>query len=171
MRLRLLPLVLLLAAGCAPMAPTTAPTPSAPGETRPASRADLDAARARWAAVGTDDYVLTYRQVCFCMPEFAGPYRVTVRDGAIVEARHTETGVVVIPAAQRVAGSTGVEPENVMTAALLFDFLGDAFDRNAEAVNVAFDAATGLPMSSYVDYNAMVADEEMGFQIEAFERL
>jgi hypothetical protein len=49
----------------------------------------------------------------------------------------------------------------------LFDFLADAY-RRAEDVRVEYHPTDGYPTSVYVDYQRIVADEELGFTVSDF---
>ncbi|HLT47333.1 MAG TPA: DUF6174 domain-containing protein [Rubricoccaceae bacterium] len=139
-----------LLSGCtSPRAVAGPDGPPAPGDT---TRAALDAARARWEAAGLDDYRFVYQVTCFCPEEARGPFALTVRDGVVVEALFQ--GRAMDPADPRFA-----------TVDALFETLAEAFDRGAASVRVTYDAALGYPAEAYVDYETMVADEELGFAV------
>ncbi len=123
------------------------------------TRAALDAARARWQAAGLDGYRFVYELSCFCPEEARGPFTITVRDGAVEEALYN--GRPMNPADERLYPSVDA----------LFDTLAEAFDRDAETVRVTYDAALGYPTEAYVDYEAMMADEELRFSVRDLERL
>ena len=53
----------------------------------------------------------------------------------------------------------------------LFDVLADAYERRAESVQATYDAKTGQPTSIQIDYHEQMADEEVGFTIEPVEPL
>jgi hypothetical protein len=116
------------------------------------AQAALDEARARWEAAGIEDYTFTYRPVCFCPPQ---QFTVVVVDGAVasVEAGpDDEDGVV-----------TG-EP---VTVEAVFDALQAAIDDGVFAVTAEYDTGLGYPVSTWVDVDERMADEEYGVQIEA----
>lgn len=134
---------------------TTPPTTSLPGTVDPedldAVQAALDDARARWEAADITDYTFTYRPVCFCPPQV---FTVVVEDGVVasVEAEGDGEGGVV----------TG-EPTTVDA---VFDDLQAAIDDGVFSVTAEYDAELGYPVSTWIDVDMRMADEEYGIQIE-----
>lgn len=130
---------LLLVAGLACEAPT------APGE-----RDSLEAARARWRALGSQSYTYEVNRSCFCL---LGGRRmtVTVQAGAVTAAEFQDSG-------------TGVEAallSYVPTVADLFDLIEDALDRNASYFSAAYDPSYGYPTRIEIDYSSSAADDEL----------
>jgi hypothetical protein len=126
------------------------------GEDKADRQANLDAARARWAAAGYDHYSALFRWLCFCVPDYVAPVRLTVQDGAIVEVSYAEG-----------AGVQGTsDPERYMTVDELFDLLQEAIDANAYRIDVEYHPTLGYPTDAFIDYDAMMADEERGFTLE-----
>jgi hypothetical protein len=121
----------------------------AEGET---TREALAAARARWEAAGPDAYQFVFTNGCFCPEDVRGPFTLTVRDGAVAEVRYQGRPVP-------------VDTERHLSVEAVFDRLEAAFDRDADAVRVTYDAALGYPVTAYVDYEAMAADEEDRFEL------
>ena len=119
-------------------------------------RAELAIQRARWTAQHIKDYQLTLSRSCFCAPEGAGLVVLTVLDGQAVEWLYFLSGDPVDAAWQPV----------FPTVDGMFDFLEEAIDRGADAIDVTFDPVLGLPTSLHVDYRAGLADEEIGYELE-----
>lgn len=119
-------------------------------------RAELAVQRARWTAQHIEDYQLTLSRYCFCAPEGAGLVVLTVLDGQPVEWLYFLSGDAVDAAWQPV----------FPTVDGVFDFLADAIDRGADAIEVTFDPVLGLPTSLRVDYRAGLAHEEIGYELE-----
>lgn len=119
---------------------------------------ELAEARARWQAAGPSHYRFVYEVSCFCPEDARGPFTITVRDGAVQEVLFQ--GRPLDPADPRHPTVDG-----------LFAMLGEAFDEDAELVRVAYDATLGYPVSAYVDYQARMADEELGFTVSALTPL
>ncbi|MEM0962791.1 MAG: DUF6174 domain-containing protein [Bacteroidota bacterium] len=115
---------------------------------------ELDAAIAKWESTGMDDYTMTVRRTCFCpVPDYTGPFQVTVRTGELAEVS--------------LDGSI-VEAERGATVASLFDLLRDAYDRQAETVMVEYHPDLGYPISISIDYDTRMADEEIGYTVTDF---
>ena len=118
---------------------------------------DLVAARARWTANGGGDYDLTARALCFC-PYGGQPVRVVVRGGRVVEALVVATG-------QPVPSSVAPIYRPIDQ---LFDVIEDAVQRRAHRIEATYDAHYGYPTHFLIDYVENAADEEFGYEIEAF---
>lgn len=117
---------------------------------------DLTRARTLWAQHGFADYDYTLTQSCFC--GFAGRARVEVRDGAVVSVTSIETGEA-IP----------VELLRIRTVESAFAVIQTFLDAEGERrVDVRFHDRLGYPVSGNLDL-AMVADEELHFEIEDLE--
>lgn len=136
----LLVLVLAVSAGCL----------SGPTDPLDRERERLEQARAQWRSQGLQDYQYTFRRICFCAPSATEPVVVTVRGGAIVSV-------------QSVATNAPADADFYFTIEGLFGLLADAIDADAAQVRADYDAARGYPTSGFIDRNAMIADEELGF--------
>lgn len=140
--------------------PACAPRPvDGPGEPDDATTPEaLDAARARWHGAGLDDYRFVYGVSCFCPEDVRGPFTITVRDGAVAEVLYQ--GRALDPA----------DPRHP-TLDALFETLAEAFDRDAASVRARYDDGLGFPASAYIDYEALAADEELGWSVSDFTAL
>ncbi len=119
-------------------------------------RAELAAQRELWTVQRIEDYQLTLSRSCFCAPEGAGLVVLDVLEGQPVQWRYFLSGD---PVASEWRGV-------FLSVDELFDFLEDAVDRSADAIDVTFDPELGLPTSVRVDYRAGLADEEIGYEVE-----
>ena len=119
--------------------------PTAPGEGD-----SLEAARARWLALGSQSYSYDVSRNCFCL---LGGRRmtVTVRDGAVVGAALQDSGDDVD------AGLLSYVP----TVADLFDLIQDALDRKAAYFSAEYDQTFGFPTRIEIDYSSSAADDEI----------
>ena len=112
---------------------------------------DLDAARDRWADAGLDTYTMTLQRICFCpSPDYTGPFEVTVRDGAVETVR--------------LDGAT-VDDERGVSVDDLFALIEEAYERNAARVELEFHPELGYPTSLGIDYDTMMADEEIAYRV------
>lgn len=117
----------------------------------------LEDARRLWLQAGIDDYTLVLRRSCFCIG--IEPVQIVVRDGAAVSYTVIESGEA-LPADQRAWYPT-VEG--------LFTFVEEAREANAARIDVRYDGVRGYPVRIWVDYDEGIADEEMGFEVQAFQ--
>lgn len=143
---RILSLVLaglLLAPGCG--------GPLGPGE----SLEELADARRLWAARGPDAYVFTYELNCFCGGPGIPPARITVVDGRV-------TGVLLPATDVRVPDE---ELADYPTVPDLFDDVEAWLARDPVSARTLYDPTLGHPVDVFVDFEAHVIDEELGFLV------
>jgi hypothetical protein len=57
-----------------------------------------------------------------------------------------------------------------MTVPGLFDFIQDAIDRSAVAINVTYESS-GYPQNVSIDYDLRLADDQRGFEIQSLDML
>lgn len=122
-------------------------------------RADLAAARARWAAARITSYGVTERRTCYCAEPIE--WTVVVADG---------TPQFIDSVAN--AGGSGRTDYDLEVAALdlsmsveqLFDWIDQQIGV-ADVVEAVFDPALGYPRSVSVDPIKQAADDEIGWQI------
>ena len=152
---RLTALLLLVAlAGCDNVTgdgPRDLPAVDAEAASEVETPADLEAARARWDALGLDDYELRYRVYCFCARE---EIQVRVEDGAV--------------AAVWVDGEFTPEARDVLTVDRLFEIAAEGFaEADRASARVAAEAPYLVGVS--VDWSFGIADEEEGYAVTGFE--
>lgn len=121
--------------------------PSQEARQRAAVRADLDAARQRWAAQHLTDYAFTYSS---SGQAGTNTWRVTVRSRGVVEVRRLRTNYPV--------PYTGAPLEQI------FDSVAQAL-RTADSVSATFDARSGAPTTVSVDRLRDARDDEYGFGV------
>lgn len=115
------------------------------------ARRALEQARADWAAAGLSDYTYELTRSCFCPPELAGPWTVTVVDGQV-------TGVMAADGTEApISGGPiefgPVESVHDAIASML------ASEPTSTTPSGRYDDV-GLPVDLYVDPSPMMADEE-----------
>ena len=134
---------LVLVAACGTLDPVDGP------------RAELDQARALWEDFEPSNYTYSVRRLCFCAPDAIGPVRVVVQDGVVSSAAYVATGDTVATTFRDLFPA--VEG--------LFDVLENAYDTEADGVEVTFDDDTGVPTQFFIDFIEMAADDELGYEI------
>lgn len=117
---------------------------------------DLEGRQA-WRAQRTDTYTFTYVRSCECLPETAGPFGVTVREGVVTDVVYQ--GNPVDPASQP-----------FYTIEALFDLIRAASEREADRIDVEYHPEYGYPTEIYIDYERNTADEEDIISVTAFEQ-
>lgn len=119
---------------------------------RDSTRRVVEAARATWAERTNDRYSYTVETICFCPA--SAPVRVTV-DGEQVMSE---------PIDDRPVEWTG----GVKTIEAHFADIVELLDGQVIDLEVAFDAATGVPRQYSVDRDRQIADEEYSLIISDF---
>ena len=117
--------------------------------------ASLQAARARWASSGIDDYELTVRRLCFC--GFVEPVRVKVINGVIVSRTDLSTGE---PVPEIYASSYPDVPG-------LFAIVEQA-SIDADEFEADFDPSYGYPTEISIDWIENAVDDEVAYVVETF---
>jgi len=142
MRLPLLLVVALAAAGCA---------------TGPGNRlSELERARDRWAAQNISFYTITLQRSCFC----GGPMRVEVRVGEVAVTRtDLDTGE---PVSSELAHLFPDIPG-------LFALVEQEIERPAFELTVEYDPLRGFPKQITVDPIENAVDDEYGYTITGFQ--
>lgn len=107
-------------------------------------------ARARWLSSGVRNYRMTIRRSCFCM----GPQKITVT---------VRRGKVVKKSLRRWWGPRTVPG--------LFKVVHGAIAEGAAVLDVTYNRKLGYVRNTWIDYSAMLADEEVGYRVTGFKRL
>jgi hypothetical protein len=118
----------------------------------------LDQARALWDSQGITDYTYTLQRTAFAPPQYTAAVIVVVRGGQVISQTYQQTGQPVTPL------NTAWWP----TIDGLFDILQDAYDRNAEVIQVTYDPTYGFPTWANIDYDTGLGDDEHSFGAGTF---
>lgn len=118
-----------------------------------AAQTELNAAIALWNSKDVNHYEVRQQLSCFCTPNSTHPVGFEVKDdmvvtGSLEDLNDTDK----IPASQLT-----VTPMTVEDA---FALIQDAIDRQADSINVTYNATYGFPTVMNLDYSMMMADEE-----------
>lgn len=136
MRLYLVSLLAALLAGCSLVGAS-------------AEERQLADARARWASVGPDSYVVTFARSCYCPADWVGPFEVTVTEGRVTRVTRDGADVPL---------GLGATVEDVFRA------IERALGGGGTAL-VTYDATTGMPLQADFDPIRNAADDEMGYAL------
>lgn len=107
--------------------------------------------RIQWERVRSSNYTFTLKTICFCPIDRVGPHVIEVKNLKIV----TVNGKPYDPSI------TGP----IMTIDELFVFIKTSLDRKPAQSNIQYSADKGYPEQLYFDFDRMMADEEIGYQI------
>ena len=125
-------------------------------------QAELDSSRALWDSFRAVDYDYYYRRSCFCMYDYTKQFAVQVRNGTVDAAFVAEDG-------------TPAKPDMLVnwlpTIDGIFDQIQSAIDRSAYSMTIRYNETYGYPESVSIDYNRMMADEELYISTEGLEIL
>ena len=109
---------------------------------------DLEAAEDRWAASEVSSYDLEVRLTCFCPPDVAGPFDITVSNHEIAEVWYE--GAVIEP--------TDATPTMAFTVEGLFGIVRE--NLSADALSVTYDDELGYPTLIDIDQDSNEVDDE-----------
>jgi hypothetical protein len=128
------------------------------GDTDAFQSQKLAESRARWNSKNVDSYSYVLELECFCAPASQlEPVLVTVHDGAVVSLQYWDED----PADRTPAPASVFGPYD--TIEKLFDFVADAIDRDADVLQVGYDAEYGFPNVVNVDYTAGGSEQLLFF--------
>jgi hypothetical protein len=114
--------------------------------------------RAIWEKHEPNEYQYTLQLSCFCLPEYTGPVRVKVTCGETVSVTYLASGE---PAAQETFSRYD-------TLDKIFDFVADAYARNAHEILTTFDPDYGYPTAIHIDYIEFAVDDELSVIVTDF---
>jgi hypothetical protein len=117
---------------------------------------EFTAALQRWQAEGIHDYSFTLFKSCFCPG--GQPMRITVRDDAVQNATNVRDGTAV-------EGKSMAKP---LTMTEIFREIEEAYAKPADHVTLTINPDYGYPERVYIDYVAMMADEELNYTLTDF---
>jgi hypothetical protein len=125
-------------------------------------QAELDENRARWDSYRAVDYDYYYQRSCFCMYDYTKQFEVQVRNDTVDAAFVAEDG-------------TPANPDMLVnwipTIDGIFDQIQSAIDRSAYSMTIRYNETYGHPEGVSIDYNQMMADEELYISTEGLEIL
>ena len=119
----------------------------------------LQAAETKWRQLKPKHYAYTLQRSCFCAPEVRKPIEIRVFRGKVQQATVLPDGTP-LPADRQYSA---------LTIDDLFKTIHDAIDRNAASLSVTYDPQYGFPTNISIDYNRMMADEELSLSASNFK--
>lgn len=102
-----------------------------------------------WENQGPHSYVYTFQRSCFCFD--TEPVRITVRDGAVIEAVGLETGT---------------PKSDAMTMTELLQDVVQHAERDPAKLDVEYDAKLGHVVHMAFDGSTDIADDEVSYAVD-----
>lgn len=120
---------------------------------------ELKENRKLWRSQRFKTYQFTYQQQCFCVPPANTPLKVSVKNGKITQVINLNTNQSI----------TDLDfPNNIDQ---LFEIIETAIKENADEILVNYDATFGYPTRIAIDYQTMLADDEVTYLAENLVKL
>jgi len=121
----------------------------------------LNAHLAQWKKTRPEKYVYEFKRSCFCTPEYIKPVIIRVDKNEITDARFKNNNKPLPPELKG----------NRKTIDSLFQAVQNAINRKAHSIKVKYNQQYGYPESISVDYDKMIADEELYLSAKDFKPL
>lgn len=112
----------------------------------------------KWQTASLTNYKIVEQLNCFCLSTVVSPHEITVVNNAITQVKD-ENGV-----------SEKTENTSFKTIEELFKFTETSLKGNFAGALVKYNTQYGYPESVFFDFNAGMADEEMGYTISKFSK-
>ena len=128
-----------------------------PVVTEKTAQQELDANQTKWANANLSSYTYAYEVLCFCAPE--GNIVVNVRNGEVVSAFFSPSGVLLSP--------ERLTQERTMDE--FFGFIQTGLDEPYAKMDVVYNEQFGFPESLDVDLSTGLADDEAFYNIGSLQ--
>ncbi len=102
----------------------------------------------------TDPYEFEQRFICFCVEPAGRFQRIRVRNDSIVSVTDLATGEALAPDRY----------DLFKTVPQLIELANSVDPDSVAELQLTYDDVYGYPTDIYIDYNATIADEEIGFE-------
>lgn len=116
-----------------------------------------------WQSKRIANYQIQIQRICFCVPEITKAIVVDVRGGRVVSSRYADGSPIPASAAAHFANASTIDQ--------LFALISNATNQRYAKVEATYNPTYGFPQSIYLDQDAMMADEEVGYSISNFRVL
>jgi Family of unknown function (DUF6174) len=120
----------------------------------------LDDAMALWGSQNITQYKMEFNRTCECLPESLLPYFVIVDNSTVTDVYNTTSGEAL--------NMSEPLPVEAFTVDILFETIQTAVTTGAPTIEVEYDEVYGFPISLFIDFDSLVADDELYLDISAF---
>ena len=121
----------------------------------------LQRSKQLWAKQKISKYRYTLRRSCFCLPKSTEPVSIAVRNGKVTSMVDASNG-------QPVNREYFAKYDSI---AKLFDIVEEAIAKKAHQLSVTYHPTLGYPTQINIDYDQMMADEELYITVENLQPL
>ncbi|MDJ0728455.1 MAG: DUF6174 domain-containing protein [Crocosphaera sp.] len=111
-----------------------------------------------WRSQQIKNYQYIYQQQCFCPPPSNTPLKVFVKNDKIAQVVHLNNNQLI------------TDLTFPKTIEELFNIIEDAINRNADEILITYDANFGYPTRVAIDYQKILADEEITYTVESLSQ-
>lgn len=115
---------------------------------------DVQTLYKKWSA-RSQSYEVSFQQLCFCMPDYVRPMRLSVHDNVIMAAQYEDDQSSV--AAAIIA--------DLMTIDAMYQTILNAEARPAHSVKVEYHPQLAFPTRVDIDFDQRMADDEIHWQL------
>ena len=122
-------------------------------------REELQENRQLWRSQTLKDYQYIYQQQCFCPPPSNNSLEVFVKNDTIIKTVNLNNN-------ENIKDLTFAK-----TVEELFNIIEDAIKRNADEILITYDSLLGYPTRVAIDYEKILADEEITYTVEKLTKL
>lgn len=121
----------------------------------------LNKYKQRWQQANINNYQYTFQRSCFCMRDYTKAVITTVKNNNVIDAHWKGS--------KKPLGDKF--KNNQQTINYFFAKIQDAIDKKAAVITVKYNEQYGYPETLSIDYNKMIADEELWLSAKNFRKL
>ncbi len=121
----------------------------------------LNKYKQRWQQADIKNYKYTFQRSCFCMRDYTKEVLTTVKNNKVVNAHWKGSQQPL----------DNKFKDNQQTINYFFSKIQDAIDRKAAVITVKYNEQYGYPETLSIDYDKMIADEELRLSAKNFRKL
>ena len=119
----------------------------------------------KWQHKKVADYTIVINRQCYC-PASYFPAKVVVRNDTVSQVFDADTNN---PVPEDSLGSVELRYADIYpTIDQLFNLVNEAINREVNRLHVRYNNEYGYPKDVYIDYDANIADEEIGYTVSAY---
>ena len=120
---------------------------------------ELEENRQIWRSQSSENYQYIYQQQCFCTPPSNTPLKVSVKNDKITEVINLTNNQTI---------TALIFPKTIEE---LFNIIEQAIKRDADEILINYDASFGYPTRIAIDYQKVLADDEITYTIENLDNV
>lgn len=110
-----------------------------------------------WKSQAVNTYVIDFQRICFCLPDLTQPVQLNVVNNNLSNAIYLSGAAV-----------NQNNYSHFYTVDKAFSLIEEAFTKNAAEIRVVYHDIHGFPTNVFIDYDKLLADEELQFNFSNF---